>query len=453
MPSAGIVNPTIDVAGAMQQGRQDANVNQANEQTNQAQMVEMLAHGAAAALPQGPNGPVDPAKWNEVMDTFEKTGMPPDKVKAFRDHPELATVLLKGSATALKNQYDAASFERSLQMMDQQITALINSNSRTPAPAIESQYDPTTGTDQKMQWNATDAVWEPFGGPKSATATDKTSPETWFGNIVYMRDPKTQKIVAGQASSWGRFKPMEGADGLEPAVPVQQLNTETGFQPVTKFGDVPANAPVTPINNEDAARDTAIGKGEGEKIVALPEVQAADTGALNSLQRQVGIVTGDIDKAIKQIDANPGWNTGFIGDLASAVKGTPQYDLAQTLLTIKANVGFDQLQQMRDNSKTGGALGSVSDTETALLQAVNGAMAQGQSADQLKANLKRISELQAQVVAEKQAAYQKKYGGGDGSPADTPASSPSGEAGQTKIIDGVKYINKGGGPDDWYAVD
>jgi hypothetical protein len=232
------------------------------------------------------------------------------------------------------------------------------------------------------------------------------------------------KVLFGQLGDQGTFRETPLPDGAEPAIPVQQLNQQTDFTGVDKYGR-PTGSSI-PINNADAAHDTAVGKGMGEKEVALPEVQAADFGALNSLDRQVGVVTQNVDKAIAQIDANPGWNTGFVGDLASALKGTPQYDLAQTLQTIKANVGFDQLQQMRDNSKTGGALGSISDAENALLQAVNGALTQGQTAGQLKENLQLIRQLQAQVVVEKKAAYTKKYGGGD-EPGSAAATEPAGE--------------------------
>ena len=42
--------------------------------------------------------------------------------------------------------------------------------------------------------------------------------------------------------------------------------------------------------------------------------------------------------------------------------------------TLKANLGFKELQEMRQNSKTGGALGNVSDTEIKFLQAAQSAI-------------------------------------------------------------------------------
>jgi hypothetical protein len=121
MPSAGLVNPTIDVAGQFQQGRQDAAVNQSNDLANEAAQLEVLATGAAYAMPQGPNGPVDPAKWNEVLDTYEASGMPPEKVKAFRDNPNMAAVLLKGSTRALSASHDAALFNLEKEKLEAEI--------------------------------------------------------------------------------------------------------------------------------------------------------------------------------------------------------------------------------------------------------------------------------------------------------------------------------------------
>jgi len=77
--------------------------------------------------------------------------------------------------------------------------------------------------------------------------------------------------------------------------------------------------------------------------------------------------------------------------------------------TIKANVGFDKLQNMRDNSKTGGALGQVSELENKLLQAVNGALDPAQR-DQLEQNLSNIKVLYIEVLEEKRQQLKKHYG-------------------------------------------
>lgn len=110
-------------------------------------------------------------------------------------------------------------------------------------------------------------------------------------------------------------------------------------------------------------------------------------------------VVDNIDRAIEQIDKS-GWNTGPIGAVTQYVPGTSGYQLANTLTTIKANIGFDRLQEMREASPTGGALGQVSDFENKLLQSTFGSLEQAQSAEDIKYYLNRIRKLYNRVLNE-----------------------------------------------------
>ena len=85
-----------------------------------------------------------------------------------------------------------------------------------------------------------------------------------------------------------------------------------------------------------------------------------------------------------------GTTTGVVGKGAAFVPGTTAYDLQQQLLTLKANLGFDRLQQMRDASPTGGALGQVAVQELQALQATVGSLELGQSKAELQKNLNKI---------------------------------------------------------------
>lgn len=127
----------------------------------------------------------------------------------------------------------------------------------------------------------------------------------------------------------------------------------------------------------------------------------------------MALMNDTIDEALKNID----WTTaGFVGGMASNIQGTAAYDLGEMLNTIKANIGFDKLQAMRDASPTGGALGQVSEFENRLLQSVRGSLQQGQSPAQLKKNLERVkADLNAYLEDRRRRFLmdQKKYGGGD----------------------------------------
>jgi len=84
--------------------------------------------------------------------------------------------------------------------------------------------------------------------------------------------------------------------------------------------------------------------------------------------------------------------TGLWGNALKNIPGTPAADLKNSINTIYASIGFDKLQNIRKQSKTGGALGAVSDRELALLKASLGSLEQSQSAEQFKKNLMRVKD-------------------------------------------------------------
>lgn len=84
------------------------------------------------------------------------------------------------------------------------------------------------------------------------------------------------------------------------------------------------------------------------------------------------------------------WSTAwFPGSDAGAVEGA--------LDTIGANVAFDRLQQMRDESKTGGALGQVSNYELQLLKAVKGNLDPTKKG--FMENLEQVEEIYRRTAA------------------------------------------------------
>lgn len=129
--------------------------------------------------------------------------------------------------------------------------------------------------------------------------------------------------------------------------------------------------------------------------------------ALSTLESQSNRVVSEIDKALNLAE-NSSTATGW-GNVATGwAPNTDARALNNALMTIKANVGFDKLQSMRDNSPTGGALGQVSEFENRLLQAVNGALDPLQK-DQLVENLRIIQEMYPKVLQDRRVAFQTDY--------------------------------------------
>lgn len=155
-------------------------------------------------------------------------------------------------------------------------------------------------------------------------------------------------------------------------------------------------------------RAQSSGKGKGKDKKIPPPVIQNPT------------VTSNIDALIPQLDEDlaswlPSNVAGFGGKILSNIAGSDAYDFNARIETIKANIGFDKLQAMRDASPTGGALGQVSEMELRQLNASMGNLDIGQSPEQLRENLIAVREQYIRTIraieAQRQG-YQQMQGGG-----------------------------------------
>lgn len=152
-----------------------------------------------------------------------------------------------------------------------------------------------------------------------------------------------------------------------------------------------------------AAGEKVRGKNAAESEAARP---AAETAI--ATQRQSGDSVLDIiDGAIGKVSLI---NTGVIGKTTGVIPGTPSYDFRRDVATIKANLGFDKLQSMRDSSPTGGALGQVSERELDFLQSTVASLDEGQSPDQMIKNLGKVREHYNNWLEIQEASHAMKYG-------------------------------------------
>ena len=103
---------------------------------------------------------------------------------------------------------------------------------------------------------------------------------------------------------------------------------------------------------------------------------------------KANIVEGKVDEAITLVDK---WfTTGFLGNILKDVGGTDARSLATAIDTIRANLGFAELQAMREASPTGGALGQVAVQEINFLQSTIASLDIGLEDDVLKENLNQV---------------------------------------------------------------
>ncbi len=140
---------------------------------------------------------------------------------------------------------------------------------------------------------------------------------------------------------------------------------------------------------------------DAQKAAAEAADAAAAGGKRTDARVQTAdIVTDDISR-LKTLISNESKSwlpvTG-VGSYLSGVRGTDAYNAEGLVTTIKANLGFDKLQAMREASPTGAALGPVSDFENTLLQSVMGNLDLGQDESQVVYNLDRINEIYKGII-------------------------------------------------------
>lgn len=167
---------------------------------------------------------------------------------------------------------------------------------------------------------------------------------------------------------------------------------------------------------ETTAYATDSAKAQAERDFTRPKAEAA----LSAMDAKTKLVDDAIARALGRVG---GWTAGA-GAMLSGLPGSPAKDLQSDLETIKANLGFDELQTMRDNSPTGGALGQVAVQELEALRATISSLDQAQSPEALAASLRRVQEQRAGSAQRRREAFERTYSGSSASSA--PRSAPSG---------------------------
>jgi len=152
------------------------------------------------------------------------------------------------------------------------------------------------------------------------------------------------------------------------------------------------------------AQDAETGAYRMEPIPGGPaeaeQLSEEESAALREEQttRAAGVVLEDIDRLQNMLQSSGLPITGAVGGLIRNVPGTKAYDASALIQTIAGNIGFDRLQQMREASPTGGALGAVSERELSTLQSVLGSLDQAQSQAQFERNLERLERIYVDIM-------------------------------------------------------
>ena len=238
-----------------------------------------------------------------------------------------------------------------------------------------------------------------------------------LGGVFGIQDPLMQRVSEQQQL-------LSGVDftDLESLTKGAQQATASGRPDIANELAKRALEIRTKVEEKQSARDTqiqiarernqarleeAVQRGADQKEIARIRAdyqdellkirrEAAEGKTQEKIEKQqqaADMAIGAADRVINEVkqarDKVSGFTAGA-GALLSFVPLTEAKDLSKRLTTIKANLGFDRLQQMRDASPTGGALGQVAVQELIALQSTIASLDQDQSPTQLKEALDKI---------------------------------------------------------------
>ena len=219
--------------------------------------------------------------------------------------------------------------------------------------------------------------------------------------------------IDSQMRQWERDNPRATEEAT--AMQRQQLIEQEGLvqKPEgTQAGGLTFDQQLALSKEQRAGRQEArdVQEAATEAQAAKQEMETKESDLYNLHQDSFDRQERYIEQALK----NTGLlSTGF-ASISKFAPGTPARQLEESLKPILGEAAFGRLQQMRDASKTGGALGQVSERELGLLESAMGALSTSQNESQFRSNLlayrKQLRESHARI----QEAYKSKNAGGSG---------------------------------------
>lgn len=129
---------------------------------------------------------------------------------------------------------------------------------------------------------------------------------------------------------------------------------------------------------------------------SIEKQERVEKSAIDSATR----ITSQIEDAKRMVGEG---NFGFLpvtgmGSFLNMIPGTTGKDLESTISTIESAIARETLQEMRNNSPTGGAMGNVSDKDIELLKSSIASLKTSQSKEQFLRNLQIVENHFNKVV-------------------------------------------------------
>lgn len=152
----------------------------------------------------------------------------------------------------------------------------------------------------------------------------------------------------------------------------------------------------------------------GDPTVPLKERNKLKIAQPNQ-EQAVTVVSHNLDQAIQkaiELKKHPGLSNavGFGGGVASSIPGTDAASFKSNLKSLLSTQFAQAIQAMRDASKTGGAVGNVSDREGDRFENMIASLDQSQDEEQFKKNLDKIIDYSDFLKNSYRTKYKETYG-------------------------------------------
>ena len=258
--------------------------------------------------------------------------------------------------------------------------------------------------------------WVPLGGGTQSSAAP--APQESSGMRVQFDNPgaippAVQAAIRANPDAWGQVPdgttanigdaPIGGSGLGVGRRPEDEAAAKAAAEESAKLGLLDDRGRIEADNARLQKSAELAATRESQRIEDAPKARAALQGAKNAGEN----VKRAITQALPNINV---WTAGYAGVPLSKLGGSQAANLRASLDTIEANIAFDRLQQMRESSPTGGALGSVSERELTLLGSALTSLKQSQSPAQLKSNLEFLGRQYDKVLKQMEVDFNTDFG-------------------------------------------
>ena len=316
--------------------------------------------------------------------------------------------------------------------------------SRTKAGLMEGQpgntvYNPVTGKPVFVAPNFNTGLaggFDQFGNPiitriAGSEAIPQIAGETKRAeagaqadfDMVTVNTPQGPRMVtraqAARMAGSGASNSQPGQSGLDLSKLTPEQQAYLAKTNPQAFANGVADFQRTSTQQPQQAQTGGIGiplESEADKTYKLEKAkqQAKQEDVQPEATFSVKTAVGTIDNALKQVDnllQSPGLShiTGTLAGRTPNVSDVANNAQAN-LDTLKAQIGVHVLNAMREASKTGGAVGSVTEKEWPIIQNQLGALQQTQTTDQFKKGLNDVKETLNRVRDSYVEQYESRYG-------------------------------------------